>query len=150
MLLLYYIHLHPGLPLVLYLSFYIMHVPYLTSFTISLPAPVCLCSRHNFQYMLFDSKLSIHVCLSIHATWHSPHHSGSSCPDPRAWSLWTLPLVDQICTAEAWIISRPSEALSFQTPFSASSFPFATRECLMYSSLLYISLYSRICVISVI
>ena len=51
--------LHPALPLVFYftslliLSYYIKHVPCLISFTISLSALVCPCSRYDFQYMLF-------------------------------------------------------------------------------------------------
>jgi len=65
-----------------------------TKFTLlaaSLPPPVCLFSRHGFQYILFDSDLLIHVCLSMHVTWHSLYHSlGSSdslvpaCSDLRA------------------------------------------------------------------
>jgi len=59
LLLLYYISLHPVLLLLFYsislllLSYYTMHVFCLISLTISLPAPVCLCSRHGFQYILF-------------------------------------------------------------------------------------------------
>jgi len=46
--------------------------------------------------------------LSLHATWHSPHHSlGSSdsprpaCFDLRVWSLWILLVADQKCAEEA-------------------------------------------------
>jgi len=42
----------------------------------------------QFSMHVYKSNLSIHVCLSLHATWHSPHHSLgvsdspiSSCPD---------------------------------------------------------------------
>ena len=41
----------------------------------------------RFLMHVYDSDLLIHVCLSMHATWHSYHHSpgsfdspGSSCP----------------------------------------------------------------------
>jgi len=61
--------------------------------------------------------------LSLHAIWHSHHHSlgssdspGSSCPGLGVWSLWILPVADQSSTAEAWIIGKPSETLSFQSP----------------------------------
>jgi len=65
-----------------------------TSFETSLPAPVYLCLQYDFQYMLFDSDLSMHVCLSMRATWHSSHHllgsfwlSWSACSDLRVWTL---------------------------------------------------------------
>jgi len=52
-------------------------------------------SMHNY-----DSVLSIHVSLSMHATWHSHHHSqgssdssGSSCPGLRACSVWIFQLL---------------------------------------------------------
>jgi len=31
----------------------------------------------------FDLNLSIHVCLSLHATWHSSHHSLGNSDSPR-------------------------------------------------------------------
>ena len=76
----------------------------------------------RFSMHVYDLDLSIHMCLSILATWHSHHHSpgssvwlpGSSCSDFGAWSLWILPVADQSGAAEAWIPSRPSRALSFQ------------------------------------
>jgi len=35
----------------------------------------------RFLMHVYDSNLSIHVCLFLHATWHSQHHSlGSSTP----------------------------------------------------------------------
>jgi len=55
--LLYYNCLHPALPLVFYstslllLFNYTMCISYLISLAIYLHAPVCLCSRHNFQCM---------------------------------------------------------------------------------------------------
>jgi len=74
------------LPRYLSLSFYTMHVPGLISITVStyscMPVLTTQFSMHDY-----DSDLSIHVCLSIHATWHSHHHSpgstdssASSCP----------------------------------------------------------------------
>jgi len=100
LLLLYYIRLHPGLPLVFYstslllLSYYIMHVTCLISFTISLPAPVCLCSWHDFQHGLFIwiyRYTCVYPCTprGIHHTtrWGVSNSPGFSCPDFGAWSL---------------------------------------------------------------
>jgi len=49
----------------------------------------------QFSMHVYDSDLSIHMCLFLHATWYSQHHSlGSSnspefsCPGLRAWSWW--------------------------------------------------------------
>ena len=87
-----------------------------------------LTTRFNDVY---DSNLSIHVCLFSHVTWHQHHHllgssdsSGSSCPGLRVWSVWILPVADQRSTAVAWIIGRPSRALSFQTPCASLEFSF--------------------------
>jgi len=81
--------------------------------------------------MLFDSDLSLHVCLFMHVTWHSSHHS-LGC-------FWQLLIcmsrsqsldrggfpVDQSCaTAASWISSWPSGALSFQAPCSSLEFYF--------------------------
>jgi len=51
----------------------------------------CVCSRHGFVYMHFDSDLLIHVCLFMHATWQSSHTCWVAsdnpelvCPDFRA------------------------------------------------------------------
>ena len=115
-----------------------------TLLTASLPALVCLCSRHDFQYMLFDSDLSIHVCLSMYATWHSPHHSLGSSDSLtcmfRSWSLdrGALP-DDQSCAVVAsWISSWPSRALSFQAPYSSLEFSFYN---LWASFVLFIFIY---------
>jgi len=73
-----------------------------------------------FNACFLYSNLSIHVCLSLHATWHSPYHSLESSDSPRShvqvsklgacgFSRFT----DQRGAAEAWIIGRPSEAPSF-------------------------------------
>jgi len=83
----------------------------------------------RFSMLVYDSDLSIHVCLSMHATWHTHHHllgssdsHGSSCLGLGAWSLWILPDVDHRCAAEVWITGRPSRALSFQAPCASLEF----------------------------
>ena len=80
-----------------------------------------------FSMHVYDSDLSIHVCLFMHATWQSHRHSlgssdspGSSYPGLGAWSLWILPVADQRGAAITWITSRPSWALSFQAPLRIS------------------------------
>jgi len=45
-----------------------------TLLDVFLPAPVCPCLWHDFKYMLFYWDLSIHVCMTLHATWHSSYH----------------------------------------------------------------------------
>ena len=93
---------------------------YLISLTISLPAHVCLRSWHDFK-CTFMIRIYRYTCacscmpLRIHHTTRMgvSHSPGSSCPDPGAWSLWILPIADQSGAAEARIIGRPSEALSF-------------------------------------
>ena len=62
----------------------------------------------RFSMYVYDSDLSIHVCLSMNTIWHSHHHSlgssnslGSSCLGLGAWSLWILPVADQSGAAEA-------------------------------------------------
>jgi len=49
--------------------YHIYHTWYL------IPAHVCLYSWHNFQYILFDSDLSVHMYFSMHTIKHSSHHS---------------------------------------------------------------------------
>ena len=65
----------------------------------------------HFSMNVYDSDLSIHMCLSLHATWHSPYHSlgssdspGSSSLSFEAWRLWILLVADQSSAAIAWII----------------------------------------------
>ena len=60
----------------------------------------------RFSMHDYDSDLSIHVCLSMHAIWHSHHHSLGSSVSPEfsclglgAWSLWMLPITDQSSAA---------------------------------------------------
>jgi len=55
---------------------------------------MCACAHDTVSMHVYDSDLSIHLCLSLHATWHSQHHSlgssdslGYSCSGLRAWSL---------------------------------------------------------------
>ena len=79
----------------------------------------------RFSTHAFDLDLSIHVCLTMHATWHSPHYSlgspdspGPTCSDLRAWNLWILPVADQICqgSVDHWqTVGTPS----FQAPCSS-------------------------------
>ena len=69
--LLYYSCLHPALPLVFYftslllLSYYTMHVLCLLSFTISLPAPVCLYSRHHFLNICSFDWIYRYMCAYL-------------------------------------------------------------------------------------
>ena len=136
---------YPALTIILYhtslllLSYHTMSIPawyYLLYLSTCFCVPVLTTwfSMHDY-----DSVLSIHVCLSLHAIWLSPHHSpgnsdssGSSCPGPGAWSMLELgacrfsqlltwiPVADLKSTAIAWISSGPSEALSFQAPLRVS------------------------------
>ena len=121
----------------LLLSYYTMSISCLISLTIYLLAHACLCSRHGFQMHVYDSDLSIHECLSMHATWHSHYHSlgssdsfGSSCPGLRACSVWILPVTDLRSAAVAWISCRSFRAPSFQAPLLGSRvFPVMTLFC---------------------
>ena len=101
----------------------------------------------QFSMHVYDTNLSIHVCLSMLAIWLSHHHSpgssdssGSSSPGFEAWSVWILPVADQSGAAVAWISSRSSRALSFQTPYSALEFSCHDSEPHLYCSYKYISL----------
>jgi len=83
----------------------------------------------RFSIHVYALDLSIHMCLSMHATWHSHHHSlrssdsfGSSCPGLRACSVWIFPVADLRSATVAWISGRPSRAPSFQAPWSALEF----------------------------
>ena len=133
LLLLYYSCLHHALSLMFYstrllsLSYYAMHIPCLTSSTISLLAPACLSSRQSFQYILMTwiyRYTRAYPCtpLGIHDTtrWGVFDSPGCSCPDLRVWSLWILPVADQRCAMEAWIIGKPSRVFSFQASLLGS------------------------------
>ena len=106
-----------------------------------------------FLMHAYDLNLSLHLCLSMHATWLSPHHSlmSSDSPgyvylDPGASSLWILPVADQSGAVKAWISGRPSRVLFLPGPLSRlSSIPFVTRERILYYSLLYILYILALC-----
>ena len=80
---------------------FLLDVTYYLSTCSSMPVLMTRFSMH-----VYDSDLSIYMCLSLHTTWHSPYHSlgsshspGSSCPGLRTLSLWILPVADQSSTA---------------------------------------------------
>ena len=65
--------------------------------------------------------LARHLAFVSPLAWGvSSDSPGSSCPGHGAWSVWIPLVADQSGAAEAWILSRPSEALSFQAPLCAS------------------------------
>ena len=124
--LLYYTCLHPASPPVFYsislllLYNHTMSLPCLISYAVYLLTSACLCLRYDFH--VYDPDLSIHMCLSMLATWPLYHHSPgssdssrSSCPGFGAWSVCILPVADHSGAAVAWIPSRPSGAPSFQS-----------------------------------
>ena len=85
----------------------------------------------RFLMYAYDSKLSIHVWLSLHATWHSSYHSLGCFWQPwtciskfRSLELEDFPACWSECVVKAWIIGRPSRALSFQDPCSSLEFFF--------------------------
>ena len=122
--LLYYTYLYPAFPFVFYStslllwSYYTMHVPYLISFTISLPAPVCLCPRHDFNACLWFRFIDTRVLV--------PARHLAFITSLIGKFLTLLDLHIQILELEAcefsqllirdaqWIIGRPSRVLSFQ------------------------------------
>ena len=65
---------HCTYPLDLITPRFILIPGYHSLFDISFMSGV-LCLWHSFQCMSFNLDLLIHVCLFLHATWHSPHHS---------------------------------------------------------------------------
>ena len=123
------------------LLYHLYSIPPVSCSYIIIPWVFCAWYRLQSLLLLYDCahdmifnaclwfSLSIHVCLSLHATWpyhrHSPGSSDSprsSCPGLRAWSLWILPVADLRGAAVAWIIGRPSRAPSFQAPCHALEF----------------------------
>jgi len=68
---------------------------------------LCVCSRHDFRYMLFRVNFidtRVFACARYLASYH--HSLGSFwlswvCPDRGAWSMDFLS-IDQNCTAVAW------------------------------------------------
>ena len=127
-------------------SYLIIHEYFLFDIT-------CLISTCPYLPMLttrfsmhdYDSVLSIHMCLSLHAIWlclttrlGSSDSSGSSCPGPGAWSMsepgtCRIPVADLRCAAVVWISSRPSEALSFQAPCAPLEFSFSKLVSAFYT-----------------
>ena len=75
---------------------------------------LCLYSRHSLLYMLFNLNLSVHVCLSLHTTWHPTTRWGVSdspkfaCSDTEAWIE-----VEPSAEDQAYPRSRPSSPSSF-------------------------------------
>jgi len=55
-----------------------------------------------YRYTCAYPCTSLGICHTTH--WGVSDSPGSSCPDSRAWSLWILPVADQRCAVEAWII----------------------------------------------
>ena len=90
-------------------------------------ADIWCCPIYSTSRLVTFPYLIIHLCLSLLATWLSPHHSPG-----EFWLLWILmsrfwslelvdsPSSDQSGAAEAWIPSRPSRAPSFQAPLFSS------------------------------
>jgi len=118
-------------------SFMIITILYVS---ISLPAPVCKCSWYGFHCILFYLDLSIHVCLSLHATWHLSHHSlgGFRLSWIRMSRFQSLELVDP---SGCWL-ERCSEGVNLQKTIQSPIllgplrvfwvFLFLTREHLLY------------------
>ena len=79
----------------------LLDITYVYLITYYLCLRLCLWSRHDFLYMLFGLNLTIHMCLTMHATWLSPHHSlGSSdslrpaCSDLKTCGFFWLLIWD--------------------------------------------------------
>jgi len=90
LLLLYFICVHPALPLVFYstslllLSYYTIHVPCLISIAISLPAAVCLCYETVFNACLWFIFIDTLVLVPAHhLTFTTPLFGGF-------WLPWIL------------------------------------------------------------
>ena len=110
----------------------------------------------RFSIHAFDLNLSIHMCLSMHATWRSHHHSsessdspGSSCPGLGSWSVWILPVADQSDAALAWVSSRRPEPHPFRPSCTALEFFCYDSEPSFVLFILVHPLYSSICAILV-
>ena len=150
---LYYSCLHPTLPLVFYstslllLSYHTISILYLISLTIYIYFLLYACAHDTIFLMhVYDSDLSTHLCLSMHATWHTHHHlpestdsSGSSCLGLRAWTKRDLPAEDQayFCRADRPAVA-PVPSLLFWLARGISSY---LVSALLYCSYLYISVY---------
>ena len=117
-------------------SYYTMHILCLISLAIFLLAPVCLCSRHGFQY-LFMIQIYRYMCaypctpLGIHHTtrWGVSDSFGSSCPDLRVYGFSRLQIRDvELKRGSAADRLRP---YPFRPPALLSSFTSITHERLL-------------------
>jgi len=68
----------------------------------------------------------------------------SACPDPRAWTVINIQLIRVVQQQHSGSAKTSSGPYPSKPSTRLSSFPFVTRECILYYSSLYISLYSRI------
>ena len=113
---------------------------------------MCACTHDTVLIHVYDSDLLIHVCLSLHATWHSQHHSLGSSDSP-GFSYQILELgaygFSRMLIRDVQLKHGSSanhlKPYSSRSPTFLQGFPFVTCEHLLCYSLLYISLYSRIC-----
>ena len=97
------VNLIPGFPLISWFLF---------MFLVS--ACTCMLESHLIMYIFVCLYMSLGTRLTTR--WVTSDNSGPAYSDFGAWSMRVLPFADQRCAVEAWIISRPSEALSFQPP----------------------------------
>ena len=109
----------------------------------------------RFSIHAFEPDLSIHVCSSLHPThsrlttyWVASDNFRSAYPDPRAWIMVDFLLIGVAQQKRGSSADHP-ELFSSWPPARLSSFLFVTRKRILYCSLLYISLYSRIYVYQV-
>ena len=89
--------------IILYHACSLFDITYYLSTCSSMPVLTTRFSMH-----VYDLDLSIHVCLSLHAIWHSRHYSQGSSDSPgssysgfKCWSLWILSVDDQSSAAVA-------------------------------------------------
>ena len=83
----------------------------------------------RFSMHVYDSDSSIHLCMFLHATWHSSCHSlGSSdssrlaCLCLEVWSPWILPIADQNGTVKRGSSADRPKSFSFRPPLSSRVF----------------------------
>jgi len=132
-----YVCLHTALSLMFYstslllLSYYTMHISCVVIYFLSTCSYISILmtqfSIHALLIWIYRYTCA-YPCtpLDIHHTtrWGVSDSPRSSCQDPRDWSLWILLVAYQSSAAVAWIISKPSEALSLQAAFSSLEFSF--------------------------
>jgi len=95
---------------------------------------ICSCMRGlttRFSMHIYNSNLSIYVCSSLQAIWHSHYHSlesfespGFSCPDLGACSLWILPVADQSAQLKCGSPADRPEPYPFKSPYASLEFSF--------------------------